>query len=197
MWLCHLIHIILSLLTCFVKKTLCDAFCLFFHSSFYLSLSLPRRAIWNKYIPVTQQHTSTHCLYACMVLKLAVEIKQFPGQLLYCRSVLQIRDNWAIWKLLCWLAVMDHVEGMSAALGSIIVNLSCVRENSAGLTITDALIISGGRGMPLYWKFSLSYSHHAAESLYLSIRSVLFCAILLATGILIKSNYNYDKINKN
>lgn len=92
---------------------------------------------------------------------------------------------------------MDHVEGMSAALGSIIVNLSCVRENSAGLTITDALIISGGRGMPLYWKFSLSYSHHAAESLYLSIRSVLFCAILLATGILIKSNYNYDKINKN
>lgn len=48
---------------------------------------------------------------------------------------------------------MDHVEGMSAALGSVIINLSCVRENSAGLTITDALIISVGHGMTLYWKF--------------------------------------------
>lgn len=50
---------------------------------------------------------------------------------------------------------MDHVEGMSAALGFVIVHPGCVRENSASLSIKDALIvtIAQANGKPLCGKF--------------------------------------------
>lgn len=45
---------------------------------------------------------------------------------------------------------MDHVEGMSAALGFVVIHPGCVRESPAGLSIKDALIatIANANGMP-------------------------------------------------
>ncbi|KAI4812033.1 hypothetical protein KUCAC02_014889, partial [Chaenocephalus aceratus] len=41
-------------------------------------------------------------------------------------SVLRVRDSGAIWKALCCLAVMDHVEGMSAALAFVIMQRTVI-----------------------------------------------------------------------
>lgn len=70
-----------------------------------------------------------------------------PERWLDCKSELQLRDNRAIWKLLRCLVVMDHVEGMSAALGFVIIKPDCVRENSASLSIKDALIMTVAQAM--------------------------------------------------
>lgn len=57
--------------------------------------------------------------------------QKLPEHFLDCWSVLlRIRGSGTIWKLLCCSAMMDHAEGMSAALDSVIVHPACVRESS-------------------------------------------------------------------
>lgn len=51
--------------------------------------------------------------------------------------------------------MMDHVEGMSAVLGFVIIHPACVLMHTARLSIKDALIvtITQANGMPLCGKF--------------------------------------------
>lgn len=66
---------------------------------------------------------------------------------------------------------MDHVEGMSAALGFVIINPGCVRENSASLSIKDALIVTIAQATGCLCSVIFQIRHtanHGAESLRLS-----------------------------
>lgn len=58
---------------------------------------------------------------------------------------------------------MDHVEGMSAALGFVIINSGCVRENSASLSIKDALIMTLAQALECL--YAGSSANHSADSL--------------------------------
>lgn len=51
--------------------------------------------------------------------------------------------------------MMDHAEGMSAALDFVIIHPGCVRENSFSLSIKDVLLmtIAQPNGMSLCGKF--------------------------------------------
>lgn len=102
-------------------------------------------------------HTGFPCTVLCCILK-------FP-EFLCCLSSLWIRDSGAIWKLLCCLAMMDHVEGMSAVLGFVIIHPACVLMHTASLSIKDELIVNIAQangmplcGIPFVASSSLSYS---------------------------------------
>lgn len=55
--------------------------------------------------------------------------QKLPERFLDCRNVPRIRGSRTIWKLLSCSAMMDHAQGMSAALDSVIVHPAWVREN--------------------------------------------------------------------
>lgn len=103
----------------------------------------------------------------------AVQIQHFsPSSYSTVGERSQIRDNRAIWKLLRCLAVMDHVEGMSAALGFVIINPGRVRENPASLSIKDALIttVAQAPGCLFLLEFQLCRTaNHGARPFYLSL----------------------------
>lgn len=89
--------------------------------------------------------------------------------------VVQIRDILQIWKLLCCLAAMDHVEGMSVALLFVIINPGCVRENSASFSIKDRPImtITQANGMPLCWNFKFVIQLIMVPSLFINVTILL------------------------